>query len=1214
MKITSLDIDRFGIWNELHIAKLSEGLNVFYGPNEAGKTTLMQFVRAILYGFEGERLRYVRNATEGHEYKHGHPLGPGTNKIIPAIAPEKAIEPEGEAAQPLELPLLPGGGMNVLCPNGQFSIRRTYDPEAQFGHEEILKLTSIDGKKQGEHLLRMIVSGVDEPTFNNVFAIGLDEIQKLAVLNDTEAGDMLFRLSIGLDRVSLVEVIKELTSSRNRIVDPGGAAKGQYERMLVQRAKLLEELGRPKLQLREYCRILNEQRQLDRIIAQLQENMAVHQQQERLYETAMRIIPIWDRREALRLKLESMGYVIPVDDEAILKLDEFNDGLAKRREQLKRHREQYLALKSERESRQIDETLWKLTPRIEILLEEEPRIIELDRQISQLEEEATELEEELAEEERQIRSGKRTLRAQNSNSLSGNHDPERNGNDSAKGNPNSNQKGGKEAQAEPAFQSTASPAKMKEAARAKRVPDHQDRDPLIELADYRIYARQVRRSRIRVKRYREEHESLKERTKILNEKVRSELAKRDLGDLTEAIEKTSEAVTHLRRGQALSQRLGEMMQFRKELDRQNAFLIQNQALPMWMIASFIGVFAFGLILFLGWWYWSNPALGVMGLIFCVGSIIFPMLLLKNNAKKLEHNQRQLSQLISQLEHTKQELAAIDSRFPGAGTPIENRFQNAQSELAALEKLLPIDAQRREATHQFKIVEERLNAAKESLSNANRKWLEWLKAASLPGDWNPQQVRDLIDRYDEVGGLRRELEFRYESLTQRIRELRHLTERIDRMIKEIGMSFDEGISYIDILNEIRLKLRENDEAVRRRDVLRKEMKKLNRQGRKMQAAYASHLLKRDTHLAGYGIEKPEELRQLQDRYKDALKLEEQLGNIGRELAAGIGGVCKEETMAEMMEPEQRDSLPNLLRAEQKAINMTQTQLIAEVESHGRLSEQLENLANDESPLKKRRELAILDEKIKELQQKWRVYALTCRMLEMIRHAYERERQPQTLAEASDYLRRLTRGRYRRVWTPLGEDTLLIDDYRDSTLDASWFSRGTREQLFVAIRLALTSSFAQHGSALPMILDDVLVNFDTPRAQAAARVLKEVAESGRQIFLFTCHEHICRIFQDLDVPVRILPSFADPKKQIRVLLPKSTLKARRRKARREAARIKAEEAAARRSTDTLESPHEERIAVEETGFDPSLVGSFSEQTGTSGHSIDISENTFELRAEE
>ena len=55
MRIKSIDIDGFGVWKGLTLEELSDHATVIYGPNEAGKTTLMQFVRAVLYGLTPER-------------------------------------------------------------------------------------------------------------------------------------------------------------------------------------------------------------------------------------------------------------------------------------------------------------------------------------------------------------------------------------------------------------------------------------------------------------------------------------------------------------------------------------------------------------------------------------------------------------------------------------------------------------------------------------------------------------------------------------------------------------------------------------------------------------------------------------------------------------------------------------------------------------------------------------------------------------------------------------------------------------------------------------------------------------------------------------------------------------------------------------------------------------------------------------------------------
>ena len=59
MKITGLHIDGFGVWNGLSLDKFDDGLTLIYGPNEAGKTTLLEFIRSMLYGYSPARRNYL---------------------------------------------------------------------------------------------------------------------------------------------------------------------------------------------------------------------------------------------------------------------------------------------------------------------------------------------------------------------------------------------------------------------------------------------------------------------------------------------------------------------------------------------------------------------------------------------------------------------------------------------------------------------------------------------------------------------------------------------------------------------------------------------------------------------------------------------------------------------------------------------------------------------------------------------------------------------------------------------------------------------------------------------------------------------------------------------------------------------------------------------------------------------------------------------------
>jgi uncharacterized protein YhaN len=59
-------------------------------------------------------------------------------------------------------------------------------------------------------------------------------------------------------------------------------------------------------------------------------------------------------------------------------------------------------------------------------------------------------------------------------------------------------------------------------------------------------------------------------------------------------------------------------------------------------------------------------------------------------------------------------------------------------------------------------------------------------------------------------------------------------------------------------------------------------------------------------------------------------------------------------------------------------------------------------------------------------------------------------------------------------------------------------------------------------VPIIMDDVLVDFDPVRARATARVLLDFAVE-HQVLFFTCHPHTVEFFREVarTIPVRALP---------------------------------------------------------------------------------------------
>lgn len=126
-------------------------------------------------------------------------------------------------------------------------------------------------------------------------------------------------------------------------------------------------------------------------------------------------------------------------------------------------------------------------------------------------------------------------------------------------------------------------------------------------------------------------------------------------------------------------------------------------------------------------------------------------------------------------------------------------------------------------------------------------------------------------------------------------------------------------------------------------------------------------------------------------------------------------------------------------------------------------------------------------------------------------------PELRKLTAGYLEKLTLGRY---------DDVLIDREMKLQLhiagetqfrEAEYMSGGTYDQVYLALRLAL-SELITGELAPPLILDDVLVQFDEKRMKAALDLLAELSREksaadsmgeSRQILLFSCHERVAEI---------------------------------------------------------------------------------------------------------
>ena len=108
--------------------------------------------------------------------------------------------------------------------------------------------------------------------------------------------------------------------------------------------------------------------------------------------------------------------------------------------------------------------------------------------------------------------------------------------------------------------------------------------------------------------------------------------------------------------------------------------------------------------------------------------------------------------------------------------------------------------------------------------------------------------------------------------------------------------------------------------------------------------------------------------------------------------------------------------------------------------------------------------------------------------------------------------VTDKRYNRLYAPIGEKKIMVVDAAGNTKQPHELSRGTREQLYLALRFGLIRDLGEHTERLPVVIDEVLVNFDPYRARLTAQSLELLARTN-QVLVFTCHPSMRDLFVDV-----------------------------------------------------------------------------------------------------
>lgn len=1068
MRLLEAHIDGFGQLNNRRI-ELDAPVIIVFGPNEAGKSTVFGFLRSMLYGFARRNLPAERMEPVAGG-RHGGRL---------------LFSDDGNASYVLE--------RYADGPAGKLSLKRLGLGKDQEKQSQDLDRAD-DGWLEQAVWEKQFLGGVNERLFRHLYAVTLSELREAGALSGEELGRYLYQAGWEEGR-AVAAAEKKIAAELEELFKPRGSNQKLYHG-----AKAVESLDSELRSLGDgiaaYNELLAEAEAAEQEMAGLERALEENEGQVRLLRKATAVRPLWLRRMELSAEREGLAYagLLPAGfGQTWQQLQEERRIVEERVSQLSRNK---ALRRSERELLFFDESLIALEEETAELLEDSGRMRDLRHQRNEWDNERKSLDEVIGSmmasisphwTERQLRQLAVTV-------------PDRD--------------------------------YVRSYRELSSVAQHKAERMTGELETYRLQAREQA-----------------ERVKAAEERLFAVASGRrgsgngfslqtlDSSQLILAWNALDEAFRladmETARRQSAS-RLVDRAEVRQSTGKPPPLILPLLGLALGAVALAIAVAGTADKWSLAVWISSAALLAAS-----VTSLGYGGLRRsrqessragtrsrRSGEKRQEANpagyddgteravRDALAKLLEQPGPAADEWMGRMNGEDGmiAALQLRSRLKTlVQETVGAMQDESRLETELADAQRRLQSLEQYMSERQEKLQELKAEmelesiqWKSWLGKRALPESMSPSAVLETFDLA--------------ESALQHLRQYDRLTERIKQRDTELE-AFEAAVWSLCQKSKSALRRGEHEEAavlrllqadIKRHAAARDKALALDAGLRELEHEMAESLERiaylseeRLQLLERCGLSGDEAVEQAIKDFGRLKELDDEDLKLGIEFKAGLlpEFISKLEALLKSADEEALQQKLEMAQAELNSVKERQRELL---ERRGSRRAELERLLQSTKRQQLLEEREMAQASLDAHMERYAVLALSQALIAATRRKYEQERQPAVLRNASAYVEQLTEGRYRRVLASPERASIQLESREHMRIDSSLLSRGTAEQLYLCMRLALAREVAG-GNTLPLLLDDLFVNFDRRRLRSSAQLISGLS-AERQIVLFTCHEHI------------------------------------------------------------------------------------------------------------
>lgn len=454
---------------------------------------------------------------------------------------------------------------------------------------------------------------------------------------------------------------------------------------------------------------------------------------------------------------------------------------------------------------------------------------------------------------------------------------------------------------------------------------------------------------------------------------------------------------------------------------------------------------------------------------------------------------------------------------GTAPPLAECLRRAREQLAAAAQASGqrsmLQRQLQEAQHTLASLQQARTAAAQAWDAWQLAWRDAARAAGHADTVFPDQVEAELGVLDEMdAGLARIRSHRTERIDTMQADLRALADAVQALTARVAPEL-QGLLPEDAVQELvrRLAQARQDDATRRQARTRAQqaatgLAQAQRQREAARARLAPLLQTAGVHelpALARAIERSDQRRALEREIARATDSLHQAGD-GLPLA--------------QLQLDADSTDPTSLRLElerlQPLAEAAVEQMAGLTAQHATLQQAFDALnGSDEgaqAEAQRQEALARMSDAVTQYLQ----LHTAARLLKWSMEKFRETRQGPMLARASATFARLTGGSFGRLLVDTDGATPRLYGVRPDgkPVDVAGMSEGSRDQLYLALRLAALELQIDQGRALPLIADDLFINFDDQRTAAGLQVLGELSRRMQVVFL-THHEHLVPLAREV-----------------------------------------------------------------------------------------------------